>query len=74
MRKPRALMARMTTTKAGQAISPRTTAEVFIAGVCIGVAVGLLARDVFLGVLAGSLFISGVTLIVKARKGHGKSA
>ena len=74
VRKPRALMARMTTTKADPAISPRTTAEVFIAGVCIGVAVGLLARDVFLGVLAGSLFISGVTLIVKARKGHGKSA
>jgi ABC-2 type transport system permease protein len=74
VRKPRALMARMTTTKAGQAISPRTTAEVFIAGVCIGVAVGLLARDVFLGVLAGSLFTSGVTLIVKAWKGHGKSA
>jgi hypothetical protein len=75
VRKPRLLMARMTTTaKADPVISPRTTAEVFIAGACIGVAVGLLAGDVFLGVLAGSLFISGVTLIVKGWKGHGKGA
>jgi ABC-2 type transport system permease protein len=74
VRKPRALMARVTTTKADPSISPRTTAEVFIAGACIGVAVGLLAGDVFLGVLTGSLFISGVTLIVKAWKGHGKAA
>jgi hypothetical protein len=54
-------------------MSQRTTAEVFIAGACIGVAVGLLTRDVFLGVLAGSLFVSGVTLIVRALAGHGKS-
>src|SRR5262249_60443972 len=71
MRKPRARTARMTT-KADPAMSPRTTAEVFIAGTCIGVAVGLLARDVFLGVFAGSLFISGETLIVKAWRGHGQ--
>ena len=72
--KPHALWARMTTRgKADPAMSPKTTAEVFIAGVCIGVAVGLLTRDVFLGVLAGSAFISGVTLIVKAWTGHGKS-
>jgi len=73
MRKPRALTARLTTTeKADPAMSPRTTAEVIIAGACIGFAVGLLTRDVFLGVLAGSLFISGVTLIVKRWTGHGK--
>jgi len=73
-RKPHALWARMTTRgKADSAMSPKTTAEVFIAGVCIGVAVGLLTRDFFLGVLAGSAFISGVTLIVKAWTGHGKS-
>src|SRR5262249_48726958 len=71
MRKPRARTARMTT-KADPAMSPRTTAEVFIAGTCMGVGVGLLARDVFLGVFAGSLFISGVPLIVKAWTGHGK--
>ena len=71
-RKPRALMARMTRPKADPAMNPRTTAEVFIAGACIGVAVGLLTRDVFLGVLAGSLLVSGVTLIVRAWTGHGK--
>jgi hypothetical protein len=62
----------MTTAKADPAMSPRTTAEVIIAGTWIGVAVGVLTRDVFLGVLAGSLFISGVTLIVKRWTGHGK--
>jgi len=62
-----------TRAKADPAMSPRTTAEVFIAGACLGVAVGLLTRDVFPGVLAGSAFISGVTLIVKAWTGHGKS-
>jgi hypothetical protein len=72
-RKPRALMARMTTrTKADPPMSQRATAEVFIAGACIGVAVGLLTRDVFLGVLAGSLFVPGITLIVRALAGHGK--
>jgi hypothetical protein len=61
-----------TRAKADPAMSPRTTAEVFTAGACIGVAVGLLTRDVFLGVLAGSLLVSGVTLIVRAWTGHGK--
>jgi ABC-2 type transport system permease protein len=72
MRKPRARTARMITATADPAMSPRTTAELIIAGACIGVAVGLLTRDVFLGVLAGSLLVSGVTLIVRAWTGHGK--
>jgi hypothetical protein len=54
-------------------MSPRTTAEVIVAGAGIGAAVGLLTGEVFLGLLAASAFISGITLIVKTWTGHGKS-
>jgi ABC-2 type transport system permease protein len=75
VRKPRALMAKMSATaKANLAMSPRTTAEAIVAGAGIGAAVGLLTGEVFLGVLAGSAFITGVTLIVRTWTGHGKSA
>ena len=74
MRTPRALTAKMTTTaKANLAMSPRTTAEVIVAGAGIGAAVGLLTGEVFPGVLAASAFIAGITLIVKTWTSHGKS-
>ena len=74
LRKPRALTAKLTTTTtANLAMSPRTTAEVIVAGAGIGAAVGLLTGEVFLGLLAASAFISGITLIVKTWTGHGKS-
>jgi ABC-2 type transport system permease protein len=73
-RKPRALTGKMTTTaKANLAISRRTTAEVIVAGAGIGAAAGLLTGEVFLGLLAGSVFIMGATLIVRAWTGHSKS-
>ena len=74
LRKPRTLMAKLTTTAtANLAMSPRTTAEVIVAGAGIGAAVGLLTGEVFPGVLAASAFIAGITLIVKTWTGHGKS-
>jgi ABC-2 type transport system permease protein len=73
MRKPRALTAKMTTGTANLAMSPRTTAEVTVAGAGIGAAVGLLTGEVFLGLLAASAFIAGITLIVKTWTGHGRS-
>jgi len=73
MRTPRALTAKMTTTaKANLAMSPRTTAEVIV-GAGIGAAVGLVTGEVFLGLLAASAFIAGITLIVKTWTSHGKS-
>ena len=73
-RKPRALTAKTTTTaKANLAMSPRTTAEVIVAGAGIGAAAGLLTGEVFLGLLAASAFITGATLIVKRWTGHSKS-
>jgi len=54
-------------------MSPRTTAEVTVAGAGIGAAVGLLTGEVFLGLLAASAFIAGITLIVKTWTGHGRS-
>ena len=74
MRKPRALTAKLTTTAtANLAMSPRTTAEVIVAGAGIGAAVGLVTGEVFLGLLAASAFIAGITLIVKTWTSHGKS-
>jgi ABC-2 type transport system permease protein len=72
--KPRARTARMTTAQANLAMSTRTTAEVIAAGAVIGAVVGLVTGDVFPGILAGSAFITGVTLIIKKWTGHGKGA
>jgi ABC-2 type transport system permease protein len=71
MRKSQALTARMTAS-ANLAMSPRTTAEVIVAGACIGAVIGVLTGDVFLGVLAGCAFVMAATLVVKTWTGHGK--
>ena len=52
---------------------PRTTAEVIVARAGIRAAVGLLTGEVFLGLLAASACIAGITLIVKTWTGHRKS-
>jgi ABC-2 type transport system permease protein len=71
VRRPRAITAKIAA-KANLAMSPRTTAEVIVAGAGIGAAVGLLTGEVFLGLLAASAFISGITLIVKTWTGRSK--
>ncbi len=55
----------------GKRSSPRTVAALLASGTGLGVLVGLLTRDVIIGVAAGAVLYAGADWLIKARSGPG---